>query len=80
MCSAEFEEHARFCKPGERLHEASVEIVSELMMQDPSTQTRGVQKLREQVKDAAKRLEEGRPYVPPPAAAEQGSLPFPPSG
>jgi hypothetical protein len=80
VCSAEFEGHTRFCKPGERLHEASVEVVSELMTQDPSTQTRGLQKLEEQVKDAAKRLEEGRPYVAPPPAAEQGSFPFEPSG
>jgi hypothetical protein len=80
VCSAEFEEHARFCKPGERLHEVSVEVISELMTQDPSTQTRGLQKLKEQVKDAARRLEEGRPYVPPPPAAEQTSFLFEPSG
>jgi hypothetical protein len=80
VCGGEFKEHARFCKPGERLHEPSLEVVSELMTQDPSTQTRGLQKLKEQVKDAAKRLEEGRPYVPPPPAAEQRSFPFEPSG
>jgi hypothetical protein len=80
VCGGEFKEHVRFCKPGERLHEASVEVVSELMTQDSSTQTRGLQKLKDQVKDAAKRLDQGRPYVPPPPAAEQGSFPFEPSG
>lgn len=79
VCGGEFKEHVRFCKPGERLHEPSVEVVSELMTRDPSTQTRGLQKLKEQVKDVAKRLDEGRPYVPPPPAAEEGWLPFGPS-
>lgn len=80
VCSAELQEHARFRKPGERFGEATVEIVSQLMEQEPTTQTRGLQKLKDQIKDAARRLEEGRPYVPPPPAAEQTSFSFEPSG
>jgi len=80
VCAAELGEHARFRKPGERFHDATVEIISDLMRQEPSTQTRGLQRLREQVKEAARRLEEGRPYVPPTPAAEQTSFSFEPSG
>ena len=80
VCAAELLEHARFRKPGERFREATVEIVSEIMGQEPSTQTRGLQRLKEQVKDATTRLAEGRPYVPPPTAAEQTSFPFEPLG
>ena len=80
VCEAEFKDHARYCKPGERHHDATIEVVSELMGQEASAQTRGLQKLAEQVKSAAKRLDEGRPYLPPPPATEQWSLRFPPSG
>jgi hypothetical protein len=76
-CEAEFREHVLYRKPGERYHDATLEVVSELMGQEPSAQTRGLQKLEEQVKSAAKRLEEGRPYSPPPPATDQPSLPFP---
>jgi hypothetical protein len=79
VCEAEFREHVRYCKPGERHHDATVEVVSELMAQDASAQTRGLQKLAEQVKSAAKRLNEGRPYSPPSPVTEQGSFRFPPS-
>jgi len=78
VCAAELGEHVRFRKSGERFHEETVEIISDLMEQEPSTQTRGLQKLKEQIKDAARRLEEGRPYVPPPPAAEQKSFSFEP--
>jgi hypothetical protein len=69
-----------YCKPEERHHDATLQVVSELMGQEASAQTRGLQKLAEQVKSAAKRLDEGRPYSPPLPAAEQSSFPFPPSG
>ena len=77
VCEAEFKEHVRYCKPGERHHDATIEIISELMAQDASAQTRGLQKLAEQVKSAAQRLNEGRPYSPPPPASEQSSFRFP---
>ena len=80
VCEAEFKEHVRYCKPEERHHDATLQVVSELMGQEASAQTRGLQKLAEQVKSAAKRLDEGRPYSPPLPAAEQSSFPFPPSG
>ena len=79
VCEAEFKDHARYCKPGERHHDVTIEVVSELMGQEASAQTRGLQKLAEQVKSAAKRLDEGRPYIPPPPPTEQWSLRFPTS-
>ena len=79
VCEAEFKEHVRYCKPGERHHDATIEVVSELMGQEASAQTRGFQKLEEQVRSAAKRLNEGRPYSPPSPTAEQGLFRFPPS-
>jgi hypothetical protein len=78
VCQAEFKEHVRYCKPEERHHDATIEVVSELMAQEPSAQTRGLQKLAELVRNAAARLNEGRPYLPPPPATEQWSLRFPP--
>jgi len=79
VCEGEFKEHVRFSKPSERQNEAGIEIVSELMRQDPSAQTRGLQKLKDEVKEAAKRLDEGRPYSPPQLTTEQWPLQFPPS-
>jgi len=78
VCEAEFKEHARYCKPGERHHDPTIEIVSELMRLDASAQTRGLQKLEEQVKSAAERLAEGRAFLPAQPETEQWSLRFPP--
>jgi hypothetical protein len=80
VCSAELEEHVHFCKPAERSHEHAVQIVSSLMSLEPSAQTKGLQKLQNQVASAAKRLESGSPYVPPPAAEAQTSFRFPDPG
>ena len=80
VCSAELEEHVRFCNPAERNHEATVQIVSSLMSIDSSGQTKGLQKLQSQVSDAATRLDSGVPYLPPLPAEEQGSFRFPDPG
>ena len=36
VCEAEFKEHVRYCKPGERHGDATIEVVSDLMGQDTS--------------------------------------------
>ena len=74
VCAGEFADHVRFCKPEERRHEETLEIVSEIMGYEPSAQTRALQKLREEVDAAVKRLEEGRPFVTPPPSADQLQL------
>lgn len=77
VCSAEFEEHFLFCRPGERNHAYTVQIVSSLMSMEPSAQTKGLQKLQNLVLSAARRLESGGPYVRPTAAESQTSFRFP---
>lgn len=74
VCTAEFAGQVRFCKSEERRHEQTIEIVSDVMSYEPSAQTRALQKLRDQVEGAIRRLEEGRQYVPPMPSDDQLDL------
>lgn len=74
ICGSEFAEHFRFCKPEERRHEETIEIVSDIMGLEPSAQTRAFQKLRNLVEGAVHRLEEGRRFIPEQEPADQLKL------